>query len=73
MNNCQLRGLTPRSLVRSPIVEIIVGTGDARTSYSAHEAVLVRAPAFATEVESFAPGGVSTLQAPTSSTGSNRL
>jgi hypothetical protein len=50
--------------MKSPIVEVIAGTGDARTTYSAHEAVLVKAPAFATEVESFAPGGVGTLQPP---------
>ncbi|KAF2443000.1 hypothetical protein P171DRAFT_433360 [Karstenula rhodostoma CBS 690.94] len=43
--------------MKSPIIEIVVGSGAERTTYSAHEAVLVKCPAFATEVEQFAPGG----------------
>ncbi|CAN9103705.1 unnamed protein product [Alternaria alternata] len=33
-------------LMKSPIVEVIVGSGDDRTTYSAHEAVLVKSPEF---------------------------
>ncbi|KAF2684574.1 hypothetical protein K458DRAFT_302709 [Lentithecium fluviatile CBS 122367] len=43
-------------LVKSPIVEVVVGTGEERTTYSAHEAVLIKAPEFAKQVEAFAPG-----------------
>lgn len=46
------------SLVKSAIVEVVVGSGDARTTYSAHEAVIVKSPEFAKQVEAFAPGGV---------------
>jgi hypothetical protein len=45
--------------MKSPIVEVIVGNGDERTTYSAHEAVLVKSPAFAEHIEAFAPGSVS--------------
>ncbi|KAF2243019.1 hypothetical protein BU26DRAFT_523992 [Trematosphaeria pertusa] len=44
-------------LMKSPIVEVVVGTGAERTTYSAHEAVLIRAPEFARQIERFAPGG----------------
>ncbi|KAE8871224.1 hypothetical protein PTNB73_02683 [Pyrenophora teres f. teres] len=44
-------------LMKSPIVEVVVGSGDARTTYSAHEAVLVKSPEFAKQVGNFAPGG----------------
>jgi hypothetical protein len=44
--------------MKSPIVEVIVGSGDDRTTYSAHEAVLVKSPEFVKQVEKFAPGGV---------------
>ncbi|KAF2788917.1 hypothetical protein K505DRAFT_254438 [Melanomma pulvis-pyrius CBS 109.77] len=44
-------------LMKSPIIEVIVGTGEARTTYSAHEAVLVKAPEFARQVAEFAPAG----------------
>lgn len=44
--------------MKSLIVEVIVGSGDNRTTYSAHEAVLVKSPEFAQQVEKFAPGGV---------------
>jgi hypothetical protein len=44
--------------MKSPIVEVIVGSGDDRTIYSAHEAVLVKSPEFVKQVEKFAPGGV---------------
>jgi len=44
--------------MKSPIVEVIVGSGEQRTTYSAHEAVLVKSPEFAKQVEQFAPGGV---------------
>jgi hypothetical protein len=46
------------SLVKSPIVEVVVGSGESRVTYSAHEAVLVKSPEFAKQVEQFAPGGV---------------
>jgi hypothetical protein len=51
--------LTAHSYMKSPIVEVVVGSGEARTTYSAHEAVLVKSPEFAKQVEQFAPGGVS--------------
>jgi hypothetical protein len=44
--------------MKSPIVEVVVGTGDGRTTYSVHEAVLLKSPEFAKQVEQFAPGGV---------------
>jgi hypothetical protein len=44
--------------MKSPIVEVVVGSGDERTTYSAHEAVLVKSPEFAKQVQKFAPGGV---------------
>ncbi|KAF2656862.1 hypothetical protein K491DRAFT_777584 [Lophiostoma macrostomum CBS 122681] len=44
-------------LVKSPIVEVVVGTGAERQTYSAHEAVLVRAPEFQRQIQEFAPGG----------------
>ncbi|EUC44329.1 hypothetical protein COCMIDRAFT_37790 [Bipolaris oryzae ATCC 44560] len=44
-------------LIKSPIVEVVVGSGEARTTYSAHEAVLVKSPEFGKHVEKFAPGG----------------
>ncbi|KAJ4310483.1 hypothetical protein N0V94_008427 [Neodidymelliopsis sp. IMI 364377] len=44
-------------LIKSPIVEVVVGSGDAKATYSAHEAVIVKSPEFAKQVEAFAPGG----------------
>ncbi|KAL5113848.1 hypothetical protein ACEQ8H_008268 [Pleosporales sp. CAS-2024a] len=44
-------------LMKSSIAEVVVGSGDAKTTYSAHEAVLVKSPEFAKQVEQFAPGG----------------
>ena len=46
------------SLMKSPIVEVLVGSGESRTTYSAHEAVMLKSPEFAKQVEGFAPGGV---------------
>ncbi|KAF2748775.1 hypothetical protein M011DRAFT_457487 [Sporormia fimetaria CBS 119925] len=43
-------------LVKSPIVQVIVGTGDARQTYSAHEAVLVWSPEMARRISELAPG-----------------
>ncbi|KAF2705537.1 hypothetical protein K504DRAFT_439791 [Pleomassaria siparia CBS 279.74] len=43
--------------MRSPIVEVIVGTGEQRSTYSVHEAVLIKAPELARQCENFAPGG----------------
>lgn len=50
---------TVSSLMKSPIVQVVAGSGDERTTYSAHEAVLVKAPEFAKQIEQFTPGGVS--------------
>jgi hypothetical protein len=50
--------LTLRSLMKSPIVEVVVGNGDARTTYSVHEAVLLKSPELAKQIEQFAPGGL---------------
>jgi hypothetical protein len=44
--------------MKSPIIEVIVGSGDNRTTYSAHQAVVVKSPEFAKQVDNFAPGGV---------------
>lgn len=46
------------SLMKSPIVEVLVGSGENKTTYSAHEAVMLKSPEFAKQVEGFAPGGV---------------
>ncbi|KAH8729058.1 hypothetical protein GQ44DRAFT_701498 [Phaeosphaeriaceae sp. PMI808] len=48
-------------LMKSPIVEIIVGNGAAQTTYSAHEAVLVKSPELAKQVGQFAPGAARRL------------
>jgi hypothetical protein len=56
-------------LMKSPIIEVVVGSGAERTTYSAHEAVLVKCPAFATEVEQFAPGAVRRILQPLHSSG----
>ncbi|OSS47624.1 hypothetical protein B5807_07266 [Epicoccum nigrum] len=47
-------------LMKSPIVEVLVGSGESKTTYSAHEAVMLKSPEFAKQVEAFAPGGVRT-------------
>jgi len=44
-------------LMKSPIVEVLVGSGESKTTYSAHEAVMLKSPEFAKQVEGFAPGG----------------
>ncbi|KAL6710972.1 hypothetical protein ACN47E_006847 [Coniothyrium glycines] len=44
-------------LMKSPIVEVVAGSGDAKTTYSAHQAVVVKSPEFAKQVESFSPSG----------------
>jgi hypothetical protein len=44
--------------MKSPIVEVLVGSEGAKTTYSAHEAVIVKSPEFSKQVENFAPGGV---------------
>jgi hypothetical protein len=46
--------------MKSPIVEVLVGSGESKTTYSAHEAVMLKSPEFAKQVEAFAPGGVRT-------------
>lgn len=46
--------------MKSPIVEVLVGSEGAKTTYSAHEAVLVKSPEFAKQIEGFAPGSVRT-------------
>ncbi|KAH7120773.1 hypothetical protein B0J11DRAFT_438912 [Dendryphion nanum] len=44
-------------LVKTPIVEVIVGTADQQQTYSAHEAILVKAPEFQRQIAGFVPGG----------------
>lgn len=44
--------------MKSPIVEVVVGSGDDRTTYSAHQAVIIKSPELAKQVDAFAPGGV---------------
>ncbi|KAI8931239.1 hypothetical protein NX059_011587 [Plenodomus lindquistii] len=44
-------------LMKSPIVEVVVGSGESRTIYSAHQAVIVKSPEFAKQVDAFSPGG----------------
>ena len=44
--------------MKSPIVEVVVGTSEARTTYSAHKAVLVKSPELARQIENFEPRGV---------------
>lgn len=56
--------LTRSSLMKSPIVEVIVGSGANKTTYSAHEAVLVKSPEFTKQEEQFAPGGVRPFSLP---------
>ncbi|KAJ4360073.1 uncharacterized protein N0V89_000632 [Didymosphaeria variabile] len=61
-NLTELEPETPKlvlfsDLMKSPIVEVIVGSGGTKTTYSAHEAVLVKSPEFARNIEEFAPGG----------------
>lgn len=47
--------------MKSPIVEVIVGSGESKITYSAHEAVILKSPEFAKQVEGFAPGGACLL------------
>ena len=49
---------TRASLIKSPIIEIVAGSGDAKATYSAHEAVIVKSPELAKQVEQFAAGAV---------------
>lgn len=53
------------SLMKSPIVEVVVGSGGQMTTYSAHETVVIKSPEFAKQVEQFAPGGVRLTILPT--------
>lgn len=46
------------SLIKSPIVEVIVGSGENHATYSAHEAVLLKSPELGKQIDGFAPGGV---------------
>jgi hypothetical protein len=55
------RTLTHGSLIKSPVIEIVAGSGDAKATYSAHEAVIVKSPEFAKQVEQFAAGAVRIL------------
>jgi hypothetical protein len=48
--------------MKSPIVEVIAGDGDARTTYSVHQAVLLKSPEFAKHIQQFAPGEVYDVQ-----------
>jgi len=41
--------------LRSPIIEIVVGAGDAQTLLTAHQALLVQSPFFASAVAQFSP------------------
>ena len=42
------------SLIKSPIVEVIAGAAETRTTFSAHEAVLVKSPELKKQVENLA-------------------
>lgn len=44
-------------LMKSPIVEVIVGSGENRATYSAHQAVIIKSPEFAKQVDAFSAGG----------------
>ncbi|KAL6155134.1 hypothetical protein ACJQWK_00796 [Exserohilum turcicum] len=44
-------------LIKSPIVEVIVGSGENHATYSAHEAVLLKSPELGKQIDGFAPGG----------------
>ena len=44
--------------MKSPVIEVLVGSGEAKTTYSAHKAVILKSPEFAKQVESLAPGAV---------------
>ncbi|KAJ4291946.1 hypothetical protein N0V90_009844 [Kalmusia sp. IMI 367209] len=61
-NLTQLEAEAPKlnlfaDLIKSPIVEVVAGSGAERTTFSAHEAVLLKSPEFAQQVEQLAPGG----------------
>lgn len=44
-------------LMKSAIIEVVVGSGQSRTTYSAHQAVIIKSPEFANQVDAFSPGG----------------
>ncbi|KAM0697872.1 hypothetical protein Q7P36_002726 [Cladosporium allicinum] len=50
--------------LRSPIVELVIGQGDAQTTLSAHQGLLVQAPYFQDEVERFVPGAPRRIELP---------
>ncbi|KAF2469650.1 uncharacterized protein BDR25DRAFT_46787 [Lindgomyces ingoldianus] len=57
-------------LAKSPIVEVMVGTGDECTTYSAHEAVLIKAPEFARQCANLGPGVIAMPDADVNAMGS---
>ncbi|KAF2180636.1 hypothetical protein K469DRAFT_276626 [Zopfia rhizophila CBS 207.26] len=48
-------------LIKSPVVDIVVGTGNEQTTISAHQAVLVKSPYFEEKCSSFAGGSHSQI------------
>lgn len=49
--HCQLT--PPKSYLRSPIIQLVVGTGDTASTLSVHQALLVQSPHFAEAVSRF--------------------
>jgi hypothetical protein len=47
------------SFLTSPIVELIVGTGDKKTAMTAHQSLLLESPLLAEQVKAFGDGPVS--------------
>jgi hypothetical protein len=52
------------SYLRSPIVELVIGSGDAQTTLSAHQGLLVQAPYFQAEVDRFVAGSSRRIELP---------
>ncbi|KAK3208882.1 hypothetical protein GRF29_69g38105 [Pseudopithomyces chartarum] len=62
VNLTELEPETPKlvlfaDLMKSAIIEVVVGSDPSQTTYSAHEAVLVKSPEFARHIEQFTAGG----------------
>lgn len=60
----RVQGLTTSSYLRSPIIELIIGSGDAQTTLSAHQGLLTQAPYFQSEIERFATGAPRRIKLP---------
>lgn len=62
LNSCLT--IAPHSYLRSPIVELVIGSGDVQTTLSAHQGLLVQAPYFQSEIDRFVAGSTRRIELP---------